>query len=436
LKVKAERTPVLAGGENAMRIFVSSSFEDLQEYRVAAIRVLRQLGHEVVAMEDFVAASGVPLKQMLEKVERCELYVGLFAWRYGFVPDKGNSRSDHPSDPKVPDASYGTTSMTHYEYLHAKPKNIDRLAFLLDERMPWPPHLIDGFSTLDPNAPKDSTAIRALRTELQLGAVVSYFTNPNDLEARVSAAVTVAGMSRQVRLNLAVVGQAISTVNDSDPYQGIRQTIFNAGSQRALKIDLATGWWSTRLYLTAALAERLTQARRIVIVRNNDFVGLLSTNRIITELQATNAILGEVNMELQKRNTVLADANAEMQAVFDLWTSTFAKQDPAQDARQQEHNVKIILTPELLQSLFGDAMLQQPVYVSDLARASVVDLLRILDYPSEFVPVVSRRASSTTLAAVPTQLPPDPIQVVDKSALNAQLAQSYITELMDRARIS
>jgi hypothetical protein len=29
----------------------------------------------------------------------------------------------------------------------------------------------------------------------------------------------------------------------------------------------------------------------------------------------------------------------------------------------------------------------------------------------------------------------DPIQVVDKSALNSQLSQSCVTELMDRARI-
>ncbi|MFZ2405359.1 MAG: DUF4062 domain-containing protein [Methylobacter sp.] len=121
-----------------MRVFVSSSFQDLQDYRLAAIRVLRQLGHEVVAMEDLVAASEVPLKQMLDKVERCELYVGLFAWRYGFVPKKEVEPGDDPLDPKVHDATYGSTSITHYEYLHAKAKNIDRLAFLLDERVPWP----------------------------------------------------------------------------------------------------------------------------------------------------------------------------------------------------------------------------------------------------------------------------------------------------------
>jgi hypothetical protein len=93
-----------------------------------------------------------------------------------------SNRAGRPSRPEVPGATYGVTSITHYEYLHAKAKKIDRLAFLLDERVPWPPHQIDGFSTLDPTAPKDATAIRALRAELLLGAVVAYFSNPNDLE--------------------------------------------------------------------------------------------------------------------------------------------------------------------------------------------------------------------------------------------------------------
>jgi len=413
-----------------LRIFISSSFQDLEDYRVAAIRVLRQLGHEVVAMEDFVAASEVPLKQMLDKVERCELYVGLFAWRYGFVPKIGAMSGDDPSDPKVPGATLGSTSITHYEYLHAKAKTIDRLAFLLDERVPWPPHLIDGFSTLDPTAPKNATAIRALRTELQLGAVVSYFTNPNDLEARVSAAVTVAGMSRQVRLNLAGVGQAMDTVNDSMPEQGIRDTIRGAGEQRALKIDLNSTWWSTRLYLTSALAERLTDVRRIVVAQGDDFVGVLSTQRIMATLAAMHPSLAAVGKKLQQRRTVLLDADTEMTVVFELWTTAFG----GANWKQKEEAAKVVLTADLLRHWFGDAMLQQPVHVPDLARATVIDLLRILDYPSEFVPVVSR--PRTGPVAVGVEPPRDPIQVVDKSALNAQLAQSYVTELMDRARIA
>jgi hypothetical protein len=66
----------------------------------------------------------------------------------------------------------------------------------------------------------------------------------------------------------------------------------------------------------------------------------------------------------------------------------------------------------------------------------VIELLRILDYPSEFVPVLSRLTTPATTVATGTKPLPGPIQVVDKSALNSQLAQSYVTELMDRARMS
>src|SRR5262245_57651123 len=108
-----------------MRIFVSSSFEDLREHRGAAIRVLRQLGHEVLAMEDMVAGSSAPLSKVLEMVDRSEAYVGIFAWRYGHVPD----RADGPQDPaiKIPvvdGAAVGKTSITEWEYRLAKQRKL------------------------------------------------------------------------------------------------------------------------------------------------------------------------------------------------------------------------------------------------------------------------------------------------------------------------
>jgi hypothetical protein len=60
-----------------MRIFVSSSFEDLLDYRIAAIRVLRQLGHEVVAMEDFVAATNLSLKTAQDTVTFVSEWLGI-----------------------------------------------------------------------------------------------------------------------------------------------------------------------------------------------------------------------------------------------------------------------------------------------------------------------------------------------------------------------
>jgi len=413
-----------------MRIFVSSSFQDLQEYRQAAIRVLRQLGHEVVAMEDFVAASTAPLDLVLNKVERCELYVGLFAWRYGFVPKINEYSNQIVSYPVVQGAEYGSTSMTHYEYLYAKEKGIDCLAFLLDESVPWPPHLIDGFSTSDPDAPEDAQAIRSLRTELQLNAVVSYFKNPSDLEARVSAAVTVSSMSKQVRLNLAHVGQVYDTVNDSSPEEGIRNAIRNAGQQRVLQVDLNSTWWSTRLFLTSILAERLSDVRRFLIVQNSAFVGLLSTRWIISVLASKHPELAKIGRKMQSRQTILPDVEMEMTVLFDLWNQAFG----GKNAKKQEKATKIDLTSDLLKRWFGDVMLQLPVKVADLSRATVVDLLRIIDYPSEFVPVVARE-SATKGPNKPGNITVEKIQVVDKSALNAQLAQSYVTELMESAQL-
>src|SRR3954447_24316834 len=123
-----------------MRIFVSSTFEDLREHRAAAIRVvLRQLGHEVLAMEDLVALSAAPLTKVLEMVDRSEAYVGIFAWRYGYIPRPGTEGTLAVQPPDVDGATYGETSITHYEYLRAVQRKLPVMAVLLDEQFAWPP---------------------------------------------------------------------------------------------------------------------------------------------------------------------------------------------------------------------------------------------------------------------------------------------------------
>jgi len=238
-----------------MRIFVSSSFEDLREHRTAAIRVLRQLGHEVLAMEDMIAGSAAPLAKVLEMVDRSEAYVGIFAWRYGYV----SVPADEPHSPaatKIPvveGAIEGETSITHYEYLRALQRKLPVLAFLLDEHYSWPPQFIDGFDKTRAQAPANADKIRALRQVLQQERVVSWFTTPTDLEARVSAAVTMAGLTSQLDLQPATALPPNSGVpSDTSAEYGITRAIIAAGDhQHALKIDLATTWWSTRLYLIA-----------------------------------------------------------------------------------------------------------------------------------------------------------------------------------------
>jgi Domain of unknown function (DUF4062) len=146
-----------------VRIFVSSSFEDLKEHRAAAIRVLRQLGHEVIAMEDMTAGSSAPLAKVLEMVDRSEAYVGIFAWRYGYAPEPAANPAQHPPvvGPIVKNANPGDTSITHYEYLRAVERGLPIMAFLLDEHCPWPPELIDGFDRTRKGAQENADKIRA-----------------------------------------------------------------------------------------------------------------------------------------------------------------------------------------------------------------------------------------------------------------------------------
>jgi Domain of unknown function (DUF4062) len=434
-----------------VRIFVSSSFEDLREHRSAAIRILQQLGHEVIAMENMVAGSAAPLNKVLEMVDRSEAYVGLFAWRYGHIP-KSVAGLTMPTGGRI-----GHTSITHFEYLRAKERGLPILAFLLDESVAVAPGFIDGFDSTRPNSPADAACIRALRTELQTEKVVSWFSTPSDLEARIAAAVTLVGLSRQIDVQSAISiggGAGDDSVLDSGGYV-ISNAISEASlRQRVFKIDLVNTWWSSRLFLISALAERLTNIRRIVVVhtppprspedngsdvpqsilpRIGDppamFVGMLSTSAILKTIGAMSPAFGRFADWLSKQPVDEHDDVHETSHRYltEGWTRALSLRST--DPNASEHKIKIDLTADRLQRWFGDLMFQQPVEVNDLNRASVVDLMRLLDYPSDFVPVLSGRLQDVNE-------PTGQVNVVDKSALMARLARSYLNELKERARIA
>jgi hypothetical protein len=68
-------------------VYVSSTFKDLEECREKVRIVLKRMGHEDIAMEYYVAEDKRPLEKCLEDVASCDLYIGIFAWRYGYVPE-------------------------------------------------------------------------------------------------------------------------------------------------------------------------------------------------------------------------------------------------------------------------------------------------------------------------------------------------------------
>jgi energy-coupling factor transporter ATP-binding protein EcfA2 len=173
----ADRRPRLArlrrdlqGGAAVARIYVSSTYSDLQEHRAKVYRVLRQLGHDVVAMEDYVAADERPVDRCLADVAECDLYLGIFAHRYGNIPERDN-----------PDRR----SVTELEYRHAEALAIPRLAFLLDVAAAWPPGGMDAFTGEGDRGAR----IHAFREELGRDRLTSFFSTPDELAQKVSVAV-------------------------------------------------------------------------------------------------------------------------------------------------------------------------------------------------------------------------------------------------------
>src|SRR5262249_41373869 len=104
-----------------------------------------------------------PVERCLEDVRSCDLYVGIFAWRYGYVPE-GYDRS-----------------ITELEYRAAVAANIDCLIFLLDEGALWPRSKMDFGDA--------GERIGHLRHQLSATHTRDSFSTPEDLRTKVAEAV-------------------------------------------------------------------------------------------------------------------------------------------------------------------------------------------------------------------------------------------------------
>jgi Domain of unknown function (DUF4062) len=141
-------------------IFVGSTFVDLQSYRRAVRDALAQLEAIVRGMEHFGSKPGSPVDECLRVVRSCEVYVGIFGMRYGSIPD-GYDRS-----------------MTHLEYDEAQRLELPSLIYMIDEEnQPLLPKNIET----GPGAEK----LREFKEQLKKRHVVSFFTTPEDLRARI-----------------------------------------------------------------------------------------------------------------------------------------------------------------------------------------------------------------------------------------------------------
>jgi hypothetical protein len=147
----------------SLNIFLSSTVRDLAEERRRVSDALHKAGHRVSSLENFVARDELPLQTSTSILHKCDMFIGIVAWEYGWIPE-----TDNPNQ----------LSITELEYNFAVESNIPCLIFLLDDSAPVSAGHRD----------RDTRRIAKFRARLQRH-LVTYFLTTDELIGQVVAAV-------------------------------------------------------------------------------------------------------------------------------------------------------------------------------------------------------------------------------------------------------
>jgi hypothetical protein len=173
-------------------VFLSSTVRDLGPYRRHVAEQLGRLGYATVLGEEFGARDADAAESSLVEIARCQVFVGVYARRYGFLPPSRNPRR---------------ISVTEMEYDEAVRLDLPRLLFVLrgssigqtDEAT------VQGLQAVPDDEKRPSDFLAAYRDDhlsesgeklsqflLRVGQerVWSEFSTPEDLAAEVALAVS------------------------------------------------------------------------------------------------------------------------------------------------------------------------------------------------------------------------------------------------------
>lgn len=417
-----------------MRVYLSSTFQDLIEHRSAVSRAVARLGHQVVQMESYGAGPATPLSKVMSDVKSCEAFVGVYAWRLGSHPPAGDPDLLQLSlDPTAPPPSF-----IECELAAAESSKLLILQFMLADDAPWPPHMIEGFGD-----PIGVDRVTSFRDSLRSRRLIGQFETVEELEALVGTSLGSAQLSKQLEISLVPPMEMMRgddfAMEDSGFYavvehlRDVMQRAALSAKQRTLKIDLSTGWWSTRLFLVAFFAETYTDIRQIVLVGGGEpqasadaeatgkeeFLGLVSTKTVVARLLVVHPQLKKFVAKLAGLSASDVASEASFGTLDQFWNGSFAPTKPEFEIRHE-------VGGQHLADWFGEAIMQRPLQIKDISRPTPVELALVLNYPHEFVPVLTDDEESPDKGAASA------IRVVEQGELSKRIAKTYVSDLIDR----
>jgi Domain of unknown function (DUF4062) len=152
------------------KVMISSTARDLPLHRKEVMDACLRLGMFPVMMEHLTASDADAAAKSLAMIDDAAIYLGVFAYRYGYVPDTNNPNQ---------------ISITEMEYNHAVERGIPRLIFFMDKSHPLTAADMDE-DTSDPvEVARRKVKLEELKKRAGKERVAAFFTSPKDLRALV-----------------------------------------------------------------------------------------------------------------------------------------------------------------------------------------------------------------------------------------------------------
>ncbi len=141
------------------KVMISSTSLDLPEHRKQIVEACLRQNMFPLRMEDLPANSDEAAEASLKMVEEADVYIGVLANRYGYVPQANNPQQ---------------ISVTEMEYDLAVARKIERLVFVMDKSHPI---------TVDDVEIENSAKLKSFKDRVQTQNIVNYFKSPDGLRA-------------------------------------------------------------------------------------------------------------------------------------------------------------------------------------------------------------------------------------------------------------
>ena len=144
-------------------VMISSTARDLPEHRKEVMNACLNQGMFPLMMEYLPANDDEAISASLKMVDEADIYVGVYAQRYGYIP-KGKKRNRKQ------------ISITEMEYDRAVKRKIPRLIFVMDKSHPI---------TIEDIDMENAAKLQKFKDRMQAKNIVNFFKSPAELRGHV-----------------------------------------------------------------------------------------------------------------------------------------------------------------------------------------------------------------------------------------------------------